>query len=158
MYVVPLKLKMAIERTAQFGALIVKPLPATELLPSSVITGVPEKPGWVLPSIVTVSVIAGKTAMILRGPVPGILNAIVSTPGFALASRIACASEPGPVPLVLVTVNVVPAAETRGEILQVIRASSMRITAMIRPAWTRRTLLSMTHSLSPLMMEEDSGN
>src|SRR2546422_742825 len=137
MYVVPLKLKSAIERTVQLGAMTVKPLPAPELLPSSVINGVPEKPGWVLPSIVTVSVIAGKTAMILRGPVPGILNAIVSAPGFALASRITCASEPAPVPLVLVTVKVVPAAETRGEILQLVRASNIRIAITICPAWTQ---------------------
>src|SRR2546425_387665 len=108
---VPLKLKMAIERTVQFGALIAKPLPATELLPSSVIIGIPAYPGCVRPSIVTVSVIAGRTAIILRGPDPGILNAMRSAPELALASRIAWASEPAPEDAVLVTVNVVPAAD-----------------------------------------------
>src|SRR5216117_2826843 len=39
-------------------------------------------------------------------PAPGMLNVIVSAPGFALASRIACRSEPAPLSLVLVTVNV----------------------------------------------------
>ncbi len=37
------------------------------------------------------------------------LKAIVSSPGLALASRIACRSDPAPESLVLVTVNVLPA-------------------------------------------------
>ena len=39
------------------------------------------------------------------GPVPGMLKAIVSTPGFR-ASSIACRSDPGPLSFVFVTVKV----------------------------------------------------
>src|SRR6476659_3955031 len=41
-------------------------------------------------------------------PEPETLNAIVSSPAFALASVIACRSEPAPVSAVVVTVNVAP--------------------------------------------------
>ena len=37
-------------------------------------------------------------------------NSIASSPGEALASRIACLSDPGPLSLVVVTVNVIPGA------------------------------------------------
>src|SRR5206468_11488399 len=46
------------------------------------------------------------SGLIVCTPVPGMLNAIRSTPGIASASRIACRREPGPESLVLVTVKV----------------------------------------------------
>src|SRR6266446_138269 len=56
----------------------------------------------------TGSLIAGsaETGLIVWAPPPPMLKAIVSVPGFALASRIACLSEPAPLSCVLVTVNV----------------------------------------------------
>jgi hypothetical protein len=62
----------------------------------------------------TGSVIVGKLEVgeIVRTPAPGILKTIVSRPGEALASRIACWREPAPLSLVLVTVKVLAAAAT----------------------------------------------
>src|SRR5205823_5196005 len=88
----------------------------------------------------------------------GILNAMTSAPELALASRIAWASEPAPEDAVLVTVNVVPAADTRSGILPLVRASMMRHVAMIKVMWIRRTLLSMGCSLSSLKIEVDYGD
>ena len=42
--------------------------------------------------------------VIVRTPVPGMLNAIVSAPEWLFASRIAWRNDPGPVSIVLVTV------------------------------------------------------
>ena len=66
------------------------------------------KPGWVEPSIVTGSEIVGKAVegIIVWDPEPGMLKTIPSAPGWALASRIACLSEPGPLSFTLVTTNV----------------------------------------------------
>src|SRR5215468_3678732 len=57
-------------------------------------------------------------SVIVWMPVPGMLNAIMSAPGFALASRIACRREPGPLSLVLVTGNVIPAAALAAPAMQ----------------------------------------
>jgi hypothetical protein len=70
------------------------------------------KPGWVVPSIVTGSVIVGSAPMtteIVLLPEP-IANRISSAPGFPFASRIAWRSEPGPESLLVVTVKTDPAA------------------------------------------------
>ena len=70
--------------------------------------GVPENPGWLVPSIVTVLVIAGRAVagLIVCTPEPGMSKSIVSAVDAALAFRIAWRSEPGPLSLVLVTVTV----------------------------------------------------
>ena len=61
-----------------------------------------------LHALVTGSVIGGKAGdgLIVWTPLPGILNVMVSGPGLALASRIACTSDPGPELLVLMTTYV----------------------------------------------------
>src|SRR5512142_1800536 len=48
--------------------------------------------------------------LIVWTPAPGMLNEIVSSPACALASRIACRSDPAPESFVLTTVNVSAAA------------------------------------------------
>jgi hypothetical protein len=60
------------------------------------------------PSIVTEPEIIGKAVegVIVWSPEPGMLNTMVSAPKCALASRIACLSEPAPLSLALVTTNV----------------------------------------------------
>ena len=71
-------------------------------------SGKPEKPVCVLPSMITGSVIAGNgdAGAIVWGPGPGMANAMTpSAPDAAFASRIACRSEPGPLSLVFVTVK-----------------------------------------------------
>ena len=59
------------------------------------------------PSIVTGSEIVGNAVegVIVWSPEPGMLKTIVSAPGWALASRIACLSEPAPLSPALVTTN-----------------------------------------------------
>ena len=54
----------------------------------------------------TGSVIVGRAeaGLIVCTPAPEMSNVIVSRPGLALALRIACRSEPGPLSLVFVTV------------------------------------------------------
>src|SRR5712691_1787619 len=98
----------------QLAALIIwRPLVlAPALLPFNSIIGAPAKPGWVEPSIVTVSVIVGSAeiGLIVCKPEPGILNVIRSAPELPLASRIACRKEPRPLSLALVTVKVVAAS------------------------------------------------
>ena len=96
-------------RTRLFPALIVSAL--LKMLgqdPLSSMTGVPAKPGCVVPSIVTGSVIVGSVLMrlIVNGPAPGMLKEIKSAPGVSLASRMANCKEPGPVAFVLVTTKV----------------------------------------------------
>src|SRR5437879_13373032 len=68
--------------------------------------GLPEKPGWVVPSMVTASVISGRAeaGVIVCGPPEGMLKLIVSAPTFRLASIIACLNDPGPLSLVLLTI------------------------------------------------------
>ena len=65
-----------------------------------------DAPGCVYPSIVRLSVIAGSVVrgVIVWTPLPGMSNAIVSAPPLALASRIACRSDPAPLSSVVVTV------------------------------------------------------
>ena len=62
---------------------------------SMVTTGVPANAGAVVPSIVTVFVIAGSEVRPTR-IVPATLKSIVLAPGCALAARIAWRSEPAP--------------------------------------------------------------
>src|SRR5207253_1904849 len=83
---------------------VVAPAKGPVLVPSISMIGLPEKPGWVVPSIVTASVIVGSTdaGMIVCEPEP-ILKLIVSGPMFTLASIIACLNDPGPLSLVLLT-------------------------------------------------------
>jgi hypothetical protein len=73
--------------------------------PFSSMMGLPVKPGWVEPSIVTGSEIVGKAVegAIVWSPEPGMLKTIVSAPGLAFASRIACLNEPAPLLPALVT-------------------------------------------------------
>src|SRR5438094_2898555 len=87
------------------------PTPAPALAPLISIIGVPLKPGCVVPSMITGSLTLGSPDVneIVWRPPPPMLNAIVSVPGLALASRIACLKEPLPLSFVLVTVNVCPA-------------------------------------------------
>ena len=65
-----------------------------------------EAPGCEYPLIVTPSVLAGSAVAgtIVCTPPPVMLKAIVSGPGLALASRIACRSDPTPLSAVVVTV------------------------------------------------------
>ena len=65
-------------------------------------------PGWVYPSIDSMSVMLGRVERgeMVCTPPPGMLKAMRSLPALALASRRACLSEPGPLSAVLVTVNV----------------------------------------------------
>jgi hypothetical protein len=67
--------------------------------------GLPVKPGWLEPSTVTGSEIVGKAVkgVIVWNPEPGMLKMIMSAPGWVLASRIACLSEPAPLSPALVT-------------------------------------------------------
>src|SRR4051794_32042368 len=68
-------------------------------------TGVPANPGCDQPSTTTASVIVGSpvAAVMVWTPAPGTANRIVSGPGWALVSRIACRSEPTPASAVVVT-------------------------------------------------------
>ena len=70
-----------------------------------------EAPVWEYPLIVSASVMIGRTdaSEIVWTPLPVMLKSIVSAPGLALASVIACRSEPAPLSLMLVTVYVVAA-------------------------------------------------
>src|SRR5215467_8232089 len=70
--------------------------------------GRPLKFVWVVPSMVTGSVIEGngEAGLIVYGFVPGILKLITSAPGVLFASMIACRKEPAPESLVFMTVNV----------------------------------------------------
>ena len=62
-------------------------------------------PGWLYPSIVTASVIAGSgvSGEIVCTPEPGMLNVIVSAPAVPFAATIASRREPAPVSFVFVT-------------------------------------------------------
>ena len=106
---VPSKPLMIRPRTVHPGAPILKPF-EVEFAPLSSTTGVPAKPGWVVPSITTGSVMDGRDRtglMVREGPL--MLKVIVSRPGAALASRIACRREPGPKSPVFVTTKVAAA-------------------------------------------------
>src|SRR5581483_7436759 len=76
---------------------------------SSLTSGDPANPGWLLPSITTGSVTAGNAALvtpIVSTPPPAIANRILSVPANAFASVIACRSDPGPASAVVDTTNV----------------------------------------------------
>ena len=91
-------------RELEPGALLVASI-ATWITAWSVAVGA-VLPGSLYPSIVTGSVIAGSgllTGVIVCGPAPGILNPIVSCPGWPLASLIRLRSESAPLLLVLRT-------------------------------------------------------
>src|ERR1051325_1234988 len=79
------------------------------LAPLISIKGARTKPGWVVPSMMTASVIEGNAepGVMVCAPVP-IWKLMVSTPLVALASRMAWRSEPAPLSLVVVTTNVAP--------------------------------------------------
>jgi hypothetical protein len=99
---------MTSPETTLLPAMILRPstfAPAWD--PFSSMMGLPLKPGWVEPSIVTGSETVGKAVegVIVWSPEPGMLKTIVSAPGWALASRIACLSEPAPLSPALVTTN-----------------------------------------------------
>src|SRR5882672_8304320 len=67
------------------------------------------KPGCVDPSMVSAWVITGRAfAGLIVKLAAGRLNAMISGPGFALASRMACCNDPSLERLVLVTENVAP--------------------------------------------------
>src|SRR5262245_21751480 len=69
------------------------------------------EPGWVYPSITTGPVTAGRDELpIVCTPAAPKLNAIVSAPGLAFASRTAWRNEPTPLSDVFTTVNVVGTA------------------------------------------------
>ena len=74
-------------------------------LPSNSMIGLSVKPGWVVPSMITGSVITGNAdrSWIVCCPPPAMLNVIVSSPELALASRMTWRKEPVPESWVLVT-------------------------------------------------------
>src|ERR1043165_6894781 len=84
--------------------------------PFDSITGRLVKPGWVVPSITTGSVMAGKAEAgeMVNGPEPGIWKTMVSRPLVALASRMAWRKEPLPLSLVVVTESVAGVTLSRG--------------------------------------------
>src|SRR5260370_37979602 len=67
-------------------ALIANPFPLVWVA-SSAIIGLPAKPGWVVPSMITGSVIVGSAdaGAIVCTPAPAILKAMKSGPGVAFA-------------------------------------------------------------------------
>src|SRR6266849_421981 len=101
--------------------LIVHPLdvmrsvsPLREPVASISMIGVPAKPGCVVPSMITASLIWSRNvpaSAIVCGPEP-IAKTIVSRPGFRSALAIACPSDPGPLGALVVTVNVAAETET----------------------------------------------
>src|SRR6266853_6968967 len=71
-------------------ALIANPFPLA-LVTSISIIGLPAKPGWVVPSMITGSLIVGSTdaGAIVCTPAPAILKAMKSVPGVTFARFIA---------------------------------------------------------------------
>src|SRR5262245_21024748 len=102
----PANLVIVSPHTPQPSAGSTSPWPFPAPLPSRVISGVPAKPGWLVPSRTAESVRAGSGAdgAMVCGPEP-MAKWIVSKPGLALASRRACRSEPGPLSAAVVTVR-----------------------------------------------------
>jgi hypothetical protein len=99
-------------RTTLLPALISKPPAMTPakfpaFTPFISMRGVPAKPGWVVPSIVTGSVTmgSGDCGAMVCGPLP-MPKLMMSTPALTFASRIAWRNEPEPLSLVLVTTKV----------------------------------------------------
>src|SRR5262245_64974335 len=83
-------------------------MPALE--PFNWIIGTAVKLVWVVPSMVTGSLMEGRavSGVIVYGFEPAIRKAIMSAPGLLLASIIACRNEPEPESVVFVTVKVAP--------------------------------------------------
>lgn len=80
--------------------------PLTLAPPPSISTiGCPVKPGWLVASIITDSVIVGNalSGWMVYGP-PGMLKLIVSGPAVLFAVPMASRKEPGPLSLVLLTI------------------------------------------------------
>ena len=103
---------MARPRTVESSARMVKPLKGvTDVSCPMATSGVPEKPGCVVPSTTTGSVTAGSAVSrtIGGGGEPPMEKEMMSGPMAALASRIACRSDPGPLSSELVTTKVVTA-------------------------------------------------
>ncbi len=98
-----------------------------------------EDPGCVYPSTVIGSVAFGShvARTMVWTPGPGMLNAIVSAPGFALASRIAWRNDPAPESAVVVTVKVAAGAD----------AAADRATA--RTAESRIVVFSLKEDAAP---------
>src|SRR5437870_225285 len=125
-----LKALITSPRTVLLPAVITSPFAGPAMDPLNSMIGLPVKPGWVVPSIVTGSVIVGRAdvgAIVYLGPER--LKTIMSAPALALASRMACLSEPGPLSLVLVTVKVIgarviTAVGTTGPFLRITKSLS----------------------------------
>ncbi len=108
----PLNLLMTRPRMTESPAVMSRPEAALMngddekmLAPLSSMTGDPAKPGCVVPSMVTGSLMVGSVVfnLMVRTPAPGMLKVMRSCPGTALASRTAWRSEPAPASFVFVT-------------------------------------------------------
>src|SRR3989442_8957135 len=84
---------------------VVAPAKGPVLVPSISMIGWPAKPGCVVASMVSASVISGRAeaGVIVCGPPGTMLKFMVSGPTFRFASIIACLNDPGPLSLVLLT-------------------------------------------------------
>src|ERR1700728_4937856 len=94
---VPPKSLIANPTTALLLVSITRPLAEPAAAPFRSMSGLPEYPGWVVPSVVTGVVIAGSGDCndIVRGPDPGISKLIVFGPGIIFECSIAYRSVPG---------------------------------------------------------------
>ena len=111
----PLSLKRLMTRPRSKQLLVVMRKPSVEAgvpVPFNSISGAPAKPGCVVPSMVSGSVIAGSRLMgnSVSPEPPPMLKSITSTPAAAFASVIAWRNEPAPVSFVTVTVKVAACA------------------------------------------------
>src|ERR1017187_10418614 len=79
------------------------------------ISGRPAYPGWVVPSMRTLSVKLGNEPEMVCTPAPGMLKVMTSAPGLLLALAMAWLNEPAPELAVLVTTKVVARAELSGK-------------------------------------------
>src|SRR5262249_3778128 len=103
---------MAKPRIVDEPPLTLNTMPETVPAPLMVIIGVPPKPGCVVASIVTGSVIAGRSAVRVNvcGPDP-MAKEIVSAPELAFAARVAALRDPATLSAVVVTVKVINGSE-----------------------------------------------
>src|SRR5687768_9343246 len=107
-----------------------RPLDCPALAPLIAMIGVPLKPGCVVPSITTGSLMIGRedvgAIVMIPSLLGGILKVMVCVPEALLESMIACRNEPAPLSFVLVTVKVVAVVTAVGcvaELLTVSRVS-----------------------------------
>ena len=103
------------------GAVTISPSAEGAFNPFTSMIGLPAKPGWVVPSMVTESVIAGSSENTSNvcWPPPPMLKVIRSAPALAFASMIACLNDGRPrLSLVVLTTIVIAGAviTTDGEI------------------------------------------